>query len=166
MKRSTDSDGWRVETPFLVDDELVFSQDFQDRGLAQQLYDKQVEILAKESSVAYINLHANISIGTYAWAKRGFQYQNEQDARRASGRFLSWAKRNGIAQPAAGWPRFKTPQDVANFRVTGVKVPHTAIETKDIKPGDYEVGKAFMLDDSETNYGHGSWSAVLWLKKS
>ncbi len=148
------------DVAFCLDDELVFAQKFQNRGLAQDLYKRQIEILTKETTVDQIRLQADISIGRYAWAKQGFQYSDNNDARQASGKFLSWARRNGINQPPGGWPRFRTPQDVANYRIPGVKLPHTAIENPDIKPGDYEAGKAFMLDKS----GHGSWRGKLWLR--
>lgn len=142
-------------------DNLVFTADFQDHGLARSLYTRQIEILTNGTNVKKVRMIADVSIGRYAWAKMGFQYKVPQLAREASQQFKSWAAEKNIDLSSVGWPEFKTSQDVANYKVPGVRLPSTRLSNPDIKPGDYEVGKAFMLDKD----GHGSWSAVLWLKK-
>lgn len=143
-----------------INEALTFETEFQGRGLAEELYERQIEILAKESKVDKIILSANISIGRYAWAKQGFQYLVKDGGEQASEKFKTWAAMKGIKKPPGNWPQFRTPQDVANYRIPGVKIPADAISNYAVKPGDYEVGKAFMLDRD----GHGQWSAVLWLK--
>lgn len=149
-----------------LNDEMKFEPYFQDAGLARSIYERQIKVLAERSKVEAVRMTADISIGRYAWAKMGFQYSTKDFEQGASSQFRLWAIGKGITEPPGGWPAFRSPQDVANYRIPGLKVPTDAIINPDLKPGDYEVGKAFMLDDAEKNYGHGSWSAVLWLKKS
>jgi len=104
-------------------------------------------------------MFADISIGRYAWAKKGFQYFRPNEAEGYNANLRSWLGRLGIETPDL--PTFTTPQQFANFKLPGVKVSHRDIRNDEVKSGEYEVGKAFMLD----GIGHGDWSGVLWLKK-
>lgn len=143
-------------------EEFNLKPEFQDHDLARSLYERQIEVLAHDTEVDKVRLFANVTAGRYAWAKLGFQYNTPGQQEHVNSRFRRWSRQHGIdLDESGGWPTFKTPQDVATFRLPGVKIKHTDIRCNGVKPGDYDIGKAFMLDDQ----GHGAWSAVLWLRK-
>jgi len=147
------------EHQICYNEEMKFEPEFQGRDLAHQLYERQIEVMAKDTEVDAIRMFADISIGRYAWAKRGFQYFRPDEAEGYNFNLRRWLTRQGIEVPDL--PTFTTPQEFANFKVPGVKVSHRDIRNDDVRSGEYEVGKAFMLD----GIGHGDWSGVLWLKK-
>lgn len=145
----------------VVDHELLtIDKKYQDRGLADKLYEQQFQVYQK-LGVSRVEVFADISIGKYAWAKKGFQYAHDYDADDATRRFPSWCKDKGVSLES--YPKFKTPQDVINFKAPGVRVNRSSISNRDIKPGDYDLGKAFMLDDY-SNGGHGDWYGRFDLK--
>jgi hypothetical protein len=147
------------EYQICYNEEMEFEPEFQDHDLAHELYERQIEVLARDTEVDAIRMFADISIGRYAWARKGFQYFRPNEAEGHNVKLRSWLGRLGIEAPDL--PTFTTPQQFADFRVPGVKVSHRDIRNDEVKSGEYEVGKAFMLD----GIGHGDWSGVLWLKK-
>jgi hypothetical protein len=138
-------------------DLLTLEPDYQDKGISESLMGRQFE-LAVGKQYDRIKTHADISIGKYAWAKANFQYVNRYAARSATERFVDWCRRRNVELDQ--WPKFYSPQDVINFDAPGIKIPHTEIDNEDIKPRDYGLGAAFMLDED----GHGSWDAVYDLR--
>lgn len=141
-------------------DLMRFMPDFQSKDLAQSLAGRQFQ-LAIEKKFDRIETLADISIGKYAWAKMGFQYANPSAAEWATENFRDWCRGKDIELDT--WPTFKTPQDVINFKSPEYHMHSSRIYNDDIKPGLYDLGKAFMLDDSG-NSGHGDWDAVYDLK--
>ncbi len=143
-------------------EEMIFEPQFQDHDLAHKLYERQIEVMAKETEIDAIRLFADISIGRYAWAKKGFQYYRPEEVGVYNRQFRRYLTRLGVeAGSLPDLPDFTSPQEFANFKLPGVKVSHRDIANDEVKSGEYEVGKAFMLDQ----FGHGDWSGVLWLKK-
>lgn len=135
---------------------LEIHKDFQGRDVADKLYNTQFDIY-RRIGVSKVDIYADISIGRYAWAQRGFQYRSAAGGERATERFKTWCDDRGVKLNS--YPTFRTPQDVANFKASGVKMSHRDIGNPDIKPGDYDLGKAFLLDLSP--FGHGAWHGVL-----
>jgi hypothetical protein len=56
---------------------------------------------------------------------------------------------------------FTHPYQWAQYKLPGVSIPHIQIDNADINPGNYNIGKAFMLDKD----GHGDWHAVIDFEK-
>jgi len=142
-------------------DSLQFYSDFQNRGLATSLYDRQIGQLRK-AGFDSIELDANISIGRYAWARKGFDYADPGRLDSVNLKFRRWARERFARSPAGGWPTFRSASEVASYKLPGVSFPGSSIRNTDV-PADMSlsVGKAFMLDMS--GKGHGAWSARLKL---
>lgn len=138
--------------------ELMYMEaSHQDRGVGDAVLRNHMEAF-RRMGVEKVTLQADITIGRYAWAKRGFQYAEPNAAAQATARFKTWCQAKGIRLKE--YPTFRTPQDVATFSVPGKKIPARKINCPGIRPGDYDLGKAFMLDAN----GHGPWDGVLYLK--
>jgi hypothetical protein len=134
------------------------------RGTAQDLYARQIETY-KAAGIVAVHTHADIDVGRYAWAKMGFEYDESggSNIARKTKQFEHWAKKLGIDPPDGGWPTFQRPHDFATYKhPDGRKVNANDMGNWQGKflPGDYDIGKAFMLDDN----GHGDWYGVLPLK--
>lgn len=143
-----------------------FEEALQGRDIGRNLYARQIETY-KALGVDRIVTDADVSIGKYAWAKMGFDYlaPNETKLRRKNAQFEYWAGKQGIPTPPGGWPTFSHPYEFATYRhPDGVKISSKKLGSwmGSLKPGDYDIGKAFMLDDA----GHGSWEGVYRLKGS
>lgn len=141
-------------------DYLEFNDEWTSFGFADDLYKKQLNMY-KQKGYHFVDIYANITVGIYAWARKGFQYEDgASTAQMYTERFIRWAKKLGFSEPDAGWPVFKNPQDVANYKMPGATVDSKRLSlSRTIKQGIYELGKAFMLD----NNGHGSWNGVFYL---
>lgn len=148
---------------------LSITEDFQDYGLATSLYDRQISQLRK-AGFDRIETYANISIGKYAWAKRGFDYSNPDTAEVKTKYFKTWAKVRGLTttredgttvlKTGADWPVFKSANDVATYKIPGLELSGRDILNPDVPGGmSLGLGKAFMLDQ----LGHESWDAELKL---
>jgi hypothetical protein len=158
--------GDNLETAFF-DYLVVFDNKTTGKGFGDTVIAK-TEALAKTAGKTKMALMANISIGTYSWARAGYDYQ--------SANMLSDAK-DGLKSyiidtaPAFGIKvnkkelseriaLIKTAKDVAHFSVPGFKQKAsffrklTNFENEDV-PGKIEMdaGKAFMLDVGV----HGEW---------
>lgn len=138
-------------------DYMKFTQEFQGKNLAESLMGRQVD-MALRKKYSEVSTLADISIGKYAWAKKGFQYKSSSAADQATRKFKEWCKNKAIRLNE--YPTFRNPQDVVNFKVPGVTLHSSRFWNSDAKPGDYDLGKAFMLDDD----GHGNWHATMDLR--
>jgi hypothetical protein len=130
---------------------------YQDRDIADKLYKAQFEVY-KKAGVDTVSIYADISIGKYAWARKGFQYESSSEPEEQTAKFKRWCEDKGVELDS--YPTFRTPQDVANFKAPGWKIYSSDIYNHAIKTGDYDLGKAFMLDSN----GHGDWEGSIWLK--
>ena len=143
-------------------DLLAIDPKMHGKGIAEDLYSRQIETY-KEKGYAAVDVYANISVGKYAWAKAGFDYTAPDAAAHYSGKFRTWAQDKGIPEPAGGWPAFTSAHEIATYKHPSQKISsHHVSFDSDIKPGDYDLGKAFMLDEGYG--GHGSWEGYLPLK--
>lgn len=146
-------------------DTFIIDKSYQGRGVAQTTYARQVETY-KKAGISSIDIHADIDIGRYAWAKMGFQYAGVDSIptklQERNARFGEWAKKKGVEAPEGGWPQFSTAHEFATYtHPGGQKVPSSSMFNWQgkILPGDYDLGKAFMLDDN----GHGDWEGEMRL---
>jgi len=137
--------------------------EYQDKGIATSLYNRQIYTL-RNAGASEIQLYANISIGRYAWAKKGFDYKEgskKYTLRRVNSNFRKWADDKGIPEPSGGWPTFDSAHSVATYSHPTHTVKGSDIYNDDVAD-DYvmHLGKAFML---ELHHGHGPWNGVLKL---
>lgn len=149
--------------------EQMFWQDFQNKGLAGDLFERE-KALARKAGCADIELTADLSIGPYAWAKKGFEYKDKRQAARMTRQFKAWVKAKGLKLTKEEFPTFKSAKEVAEFdlrvkwrgTVTSVFLERFDIRNPDVPAGmKLPLGKAFMLDMGEG--GHGPWEGVLGL---
>ena len=129
------------------------------KGLGED-FTARVIRTAKEKGLDAITLEANITIGRYAWAKKGFDYSDPGEPDKTTiPNFKNWCKRRGITLPEN--LNIRSANDMANFRIPGVKIKGSHIKNEAV-PADLEmdIGRAFMLDRN----GHGSWHGILRLK--
>lgn len=138
-------------------EELYLEDKFQDMGIASSLYSRQKAVL-KERGYEKIVLLANVSIGRYAWAKKGFNYRYAKDGIDNRDEIQAWMTNLGLVREAQEhgklFDTFTKPSDYANFNIPGAMITGRQINNYDVA-GDYSmpIGKAFMLDWD----GHGSW---------
>lgn len=137
---------------------VAIENGYTGKGLGED-FTARVIRTAKEKGLESISLEANISIGRYAWAKKGFDYRDPDTLQTALTTLGYWCKRKGITLPET--LNIRSANDMANFRIPGVKIKASQIKNEAV-PVDLEmdVGKAFMLDRA----GHGSWYGILRLK--
>jgi len=155
-----------METHLLIEETntlemgLVNIEDgYTGKGLGED-FTARVIRTAKEKGLDAITLEANITIGRYAWAKKGFDYSDPGEPGNTTiPNFKNWCKRRGITLPKN--LNIRSANDMANFRIPGVKIKGSHIKNEAV-PADLEmdIGKAFMLDRE----GHGSWYGILRLK--
>lgn len=60
-------------SPTVSNEYLSIANDYQGQGFAEAFY-LQVEETLEEQGYEYVRIHANIDIGGYAWARRGFDW--------------------------------------------------------------------------------------------
>jgi len=128
-------------------------------GIGSQLYYYQLRAY-RRMGYPEVRLQADISIGRYAWARKGFDYAYSENAARKSWVMWSWADSKGIQLPGDGEPRFGSAKEIADYD-PGITLYGKDIRNDDVPPDmPLHVGKAFMLDED----GHGSWEGVLKLR--
>ena len=108
-------------------------------------------------------MNADISIGKYAWAKEGVDYQYDGHAATAQRRYeqykLHMYEQHRIdLHGDDSYRSFTKPWQWAQYKIPGVSIPRSAITNSDAYEGNYNVGKAFMLDSGN---GHMDWDAVI-----
>ena len=120
--------------------------------------------LGQRAGIDRISLEADISIGKYAWAKLGFDYDgSDYSPEQASEVFQNWfsdmSYLHGLDEPPDGWPEFESAMHVAEYD-PGIYVKGSNISNRDVpKDMTLPLGKAFMLDDR----GHGKWHGELYV---
>jgi len=141
----------------------------------------RLESLAKKTgTIKSFSLLADISIGYYAWAKMGFDYQNKDDLETRKGRMVIYAKEFIKLSPRGYDEAFlndlngkisklKSANDIANFKIPNMKFTAKALKdagwfrNSDVADDvSMDLGKAFMLN--RNSEGHGSWNAIKRLK--
>jgi GNAT superfamily N-acetyltransferase len=84
--------------------------------------------------------------GRWVWSKLGFQFgdylPDANVSHKFNARFSKFCYKHGITPPdMTGWDA----QDIANFKVEGVKLPASVGHRMDRKRQSVEVGRAFLL---------------------
>jgi hypothetical protein len=138
---------------WVMNDNLEFKSGYMNTGAARSLYKRELRML-QQAGYDHVSVHADISIGKYAWAKQGFDFKSSSAAADASKQIVQWAQMHGITIKQ---PNFKTARDVATFKVPKVKLTGADILNGDVPNGmKLDLGKAFMLD----NKGLGDWNGI------
>ena len=141
---------------------LAFSKGYLDQGLGTKVARGWYRLLAN-AGYQQAELYADSTIGKYAWAKEGAQYQSSWLASDRTRKFADWVKLRNVPGLDGRLPTFANPQDVANYKhpdgytLTGKDIQNVEVPDTLVMP----LGKAFMLD----NYGHGNWDATLDLTR-
>lgn len=163
LMRGVDRD--EKDGSFVVYNELFrLDAHAQGKGIADTLY-KRSEALWKELSKTgdvKVSVHANISVGVYAWATKGFDFKQESESKKAVKELSEFITNNGMNVD-------KVLQDCGVSKIEDLK---TAKDFADLDDGyDYDLstlglkghghlGKAFMLG------GKRSWDGVRKISKS
>lgn len=143
---------------WVMNDNLEFKSGYMNTGAARSLYARELRML-KEAGYDHVSVHADISIGKYAWAKQGFDFKSSTAAADASKQIVQWAQMHGITIKQ---PDFKTAKDVATFKLPGLQLTGADILNGDVpNTMKLELGKAFMLD----NKGFGGWDGIYRFNK-
>jgi len=148
---------------------LSFEPEYQNMDLAQGLYTKQLTKLY-DMGYSHATIHANVTIGRYAWARQGVQYDYDAYSNSAveenidsQDRIKRWLNRYGIDFSIIdNVPEFESVEEIANWdpgpKLLGRDIFNEAV------PLDMgmHLGKAYMLD-GYSNGGHGNWDGKIWL---
>ncbi|MBK8188954.1 MAG: hypothetical protein IPK79_00705 [Vampirovibrionales bacterium] len=142
---------------------LELEDRFQGHDAALSLMEGVVKH-ALDNDFARLEMLADITVGSYAWAKYGFDFAPSTDApkRFVPDEFRAWAANKGPEyQPAAGWvglDRIKTPYDIATYDPDpSVRIPGSMIFNPHVdRSALLHPGKAYMLDMK----GFGEWDAT------
>lgn len=146
---------------------MSFVSDYLGKGLGTKAAHQWYQKLA-DKGYETVKLNADATIGRYAWAKEGAQYDDGGDgymAEQMTKKFRRWLETREI--PGLAYddtPTFSNPQDVANYKhPSGYKVRGDRITNERVPANlEMDLGKAFMLDQDAS--GHGDWNAIINLK--
>lgn len=147
-------------------EEFTLNEEHHGKGYADHIYD-QSEQYWKHISKGHpikITLTANISVGCYAWAKKGFDFKDNTQLESAHRAFRDFCKRQGIlAQDVArdnGFEKLsqiKHSWEFASLKYKGDKYDLKSLVHPDYKDevrGTAHFGKAFMMGGLE------SWKGI------
>jgi GNAT superfamily N-acetyltransferase len=104
---------------------------YQGQGFASEFY-KQTEARLKAVGVQRANIHADLDVGGYAWARKGFDWQSPAMGRQKLEGMASWYKTQPRQDPAVAKeiqsllshaqdrkdPQFPTPYDLSRVGYT------------------------------------------------
>lgn len=147
--------------------------EFQAHHSAQKIM-AAVEDIARKAGVPHIKLNADISVGMYAWARLGFDFENSgyiNIVRQTLQDYIvEKAEKFGIKlngkELRSKLMKLQTAGDVAAFTLPGFDFTDDHWETGNSSvPEDMRmhIGKAFMLD--KTGMGLGGWDGIKRIKK-
>jgi hypothetical protein len=161
---------WRGEDGVLNvrNDELTLKSSHQGAGVSDTLYDRTEQLWRHMSEGNPVNIHmkANISVGVYAWAKKGFDFSSPEELDKAKKEFKDFLSENGMDLKETlekcgksslddlnhAWD-FATLHDGNSYNLKGL-MGDTRVKYKGEVKGEGHLGKAFMLG------GKSSWKAV------
>lgn len=133
----------------------------QGAGFAQAFNDR-AEDHYKQMGVHRAELHADISVGKYAWAQQGYDFQGKKHRAEVWDAFKKWTDDNGYAFPKRDYDKFRktgTAWDMANYDPMKERIhvrtqnPYDASETH--VDGHFHLGKAFLLSNASGGGWHG-----------
>jgi len=149
---------WRNEEGhlYVYNDELSIDKEYTGSGMGDTIY-KRSEQLWRHLSGGHpveISLTANISVGVYAWAKKGFDFKKPNELQRAKGELKKFCEENNIDLDKAlkksgynsiddlkhSWD-FATLDDGKKYNLNSIAPKYFKKEIR----GTGHLGKAFML---------------------
>lgn len=152
--------------------ELNLDKKYQGKGIASNIYSRSEDLwrhLSKGNPFE-IHLTANISVGVYAWAKKGFDFINNNELQKAKAELRQFCKLNDISLANAleysGYGSLNDLTTVWHFATlkdgTAYDIENMPSITKDREKWDKDeevegighLGKAFMLR------GKSDWRGV------
>lgn len=138
-------------------DMLHLDKAHQGHGFAEG-FNAQAERHYADWNIHHINLHANLTVGGYAWARAGYDFDNEKKRREMWRGFKAWADQNGHQFPKRDFDRLKDSGrawEMAEYDPAGETHP---VRRKDhngqiVIDGRFPIGKAYLLS-------HLGWHGV------
>jgi len=128
-------------------DSLELPETLQGQKIGSKLYAKQIKML-RSKGFSEIQLIANSSVGKYAWAKKGFDFQNPHHKEYFNDEFTGYCQMQGVTRKDFGgkWPHNWSAEKIASFAIErkGKKIP---------------IGKEYFFELVD------SWPGVLKLQK-
>lgn len=112
---------------------------------------KKIENVMKKSGVKRIEIHADLSLGGYAWARNGFDFRNVDDLQRAKTAIQKLLSKKGIVLKGNDLDRFnnlKTAKEISEFTIKGAVFTKSewGINKRGVPFGiRMHVGKAVLL---------------------
>lgn len=142
---------------------LTFQDEYLDNGLGTTVARAWFRTLAR-NGYEKAHLLADLTIGRYAWAKEGAQYEDPRHINVINNRFKAWLTAKEIPGLEDWTPDFRSPMDVATYKhPSGHRLKGSDIANNDVPPDmNLDLGKAFMLDIER---GHDSWDVMIDLTK-
>ena len=117
-------------------DLFVIPPEFGGSGLGKRAFQEFLKVY-QDIGINNINVHANIDVGGYAWARYGFVPDKEDwnDIRKAKAKFNRWAESRDIPKEAK--------EDMAE--IFAKKDPTAMWEIADYEHKGKKIGKDFLL---------------------
>jgi hypothetical protein len=142
-------------------DYLELPEEHQGGGFAQAFNDN-AEQHYRDMGVHRIELHADITVGKYAWAQQGFDFADKKHRQATFQAFKDWADHHGLVYPKRDFDKHMksgTAWDLANYDPAGERVHTVAYNPNGAKEkhvdGHYHIGKSFLLGDASQGGWHG-----------
>jgi hypothetical protein len=147
-------------------EEFTLKEEHHGKGHANHIYDRSEQYWRHISKGYPINitLTANISVGVYAWAKKGFDFKDKSVLERAQKNFTWFCKDQGIsAQEVARENGFDKVSDMKHsWDFATLRYKKDNYDLKSLAPDQYKdevqgtghFGKAFMIG------GMPNWKGV------
>lgn len=147
----------------------------QNKGWATELYDRAEQYWKhlSDGHPVHVSLDANISIGVYAWANKGFDFANADELEHAKDEFMSFCDDNGIklseALKNSGYKKlddlkhswqFSNLDDGNLYNAKEIAENYDHQYKEEIQDKPMPLGKAFMLA------GKNSWNGYKQLNGS
>lgn len=139
---------------------LELPGDDQGTGFGRGFYE-HAERHYGDLGVHRAELHADVTVGKYAWAKHGYDFASERERGQMWERFKDWADHHGHTFPKRDYDQLKkrgSAWDLANYDPAGERI-HTVAHDEQTGAthvdGRYHLGKAFLLSPAAGDGWHG-----------
>lgn len=150
-------------------DNLVAHHDYlelpgkdQGAGFAQAFND-QAEHHYRDMGVHRIELHADITVGKYAWAQQGYDFSDKNHRKAVFTAFKAWADHHGHVYPRRDFEQHLkkgTAWDLANYDPAKEQIPVKTYNPNGARElhvdGEFHLGKAFLLSNASEGGWHGT----------
>lgn len=154
---------WRDEEGYMhvFNSLLDIDPQHQGKGIAQQLNSKTTQLwrYLSDGNPVHLGLCANINVGVYAWANKGYDFATKKDLHTAKNELSEFFSKNGMNMQETldkcGYSSIDDLDHSWQFASLDDGNKYT-LKDKGIE-GDYHLGKAFMLG------GKSEWGGRLVL---